>query len=331
MKKNIDLLYRGINSKVGERLVNHLIPSRTLHAVGAIVFLDHIYPVDLRYENSPLPTGNFAHPHRGIATLSYVMSGNLSHYDSRRNHEILCAGGLQWMKAGNGIIHDEKPFTSEKDGPIFHSLQFWINLPSANKKDEPAYIALQTSDIPEVQLPEYSGTLRILLGEFGCLASPIPTFKHEFIYHIRLNPNSQFWFLPSEGDEVAAFIPASEVAINDVPVGNSKMMLLENNGQKIVFQNDRIKVVDIFIFGGNPYGEPIVVEGPFVMNSYTEIATAYRDIKGTGEFTIENLKTSLTSPNEAGKTAILKILQQLNRPKDIDGFDKIRNYPGSSV
>src|ERR1700748_1901377 len=123
MKSNTDSLYRGVNSKVGELLVNRLLPSGTLCSVGSIVFLDHIYPVDLGHEHSPLPTGEFAHPHRGIATFSYVLSGSLSHYDSRGNHSIISAGGLQWMKAGNGIIHDEKPFIMENDGPTFHSLQ----------------------------------------------------------------------------------------------------------------------------------------------------------------------------------------------------------------
>ncbi|MBB5436774.1 hypothetical protein HDC92_000438 [Pedobacter sp. AK017] len=277
MKKNIALLYRGMNSKVGELLANRLIPSISLHSVGAIVFLDHIYPVDLGHDNSPVPTGNYAHPHRGIATFSYVLSGSLSHYDSRGNHATVGAGGLQWMKAGNGIIHDEKPFTRKKDSPVFHSLQFWINLPGGAKQEKPEYMALQAADVPEAQLPDHGGAIRILLGEFGLWASPVPTFNREFIYHVRLNPHSRFSFSPKDDDEVAVFVPAAEVVINGNMIGNSKILLMEEGTKEIVFENDQINVADILIFGGQPYGEPIVMEGPFVMNRFADIATAYRD------------------------------------------------------
>lgn len=271
------MIYRGINSKVGELLVNRLLPSGTLRSVGAIVFLDHVYPVNLAHEQSPLPSGEFAHPHRGIATFSYVLSGSLSHYDSRANHSIVNAGGLQWMKAGNGIIHDEKPFIAENDGPLFHSLQFWVNLPGTNKKEDPLYMALQAADVPQVELPDHSGTIRILLGQLGSLASLVPTFNNEFIYHLRLNPNSRFSYLPRQGHEIAAFVPTTEVATNDALVGNSKMLVIENDEKEIIFYNDQIKAADVLIFGGAPYSEPIVAEGPFVMNSQAEIAGAYRD------------------------------------------------------
>lgn len=277
MRSHTDSLCRGINSKVGGFLVNRLLPSRKVCAVGAIVFLDHVYPIDLGHEHSPVPTGDFAHPHRGIATFSYVLSGSLSHYDSRGNRDIIGSGGLQWMKAGNGIIHDEKPFTAERDGPIFHSLQFWVNLPGVNKKDDPEYFAVQAADIPEVELPDHSGTIRVLLGGLGSLISPVPTFNHEFIYHLRLNPNSRFSFLPRQGHEIAAFVPAAEVVINGTPVGNSRMLLIGSNEKEVVFYNDQIMVGDILIFGGEPYSEPIIAEGPFVMNSLTDVAVAYGD------------------------------------------------------
>ncbi|MDL2141693.1 pirin family protein [Flavobacterium tructae] len=277
MKSNKSSLYRGMNSKVGDFLVNRLIPFDTIRSIGSIVFLDHLYPVNLQYENSPIPLGNFAHPHRGIATLSYVLSGSLSHYDSKGNYDIISTGGMQWMKAGNGIVHDEKPFTTEKDGPFFHSLQFWINLPGVNKKEKPEYIAIQSGDVQEIELPDHSGAIRILVGKFGVWASPVPTFNEEFIYHIRLNPNSMFSFKPHKSHQVAAFVPSVGVNINKTFVGNSKMLILEDRTKEIIFQNDKIKTADILLFGGAPYTEPIVAEGPFVMNSYSESAAAYGD------------------------------------------------------
>src|SRR6186713_1105381 len=102
MEKNITASYGGANSTVGDLLVNRLLPNRYVQAVGPFVFLDHVYPVEQNPRAVKPPTGDFAHPHRGMATLSYVLSGGLEHFDSRGHHGIVSAGGMQWMKAGNG-------------------------------------------------------------------------------------------------------------------------------------------------------------------------------------------------------------------------------------
>lgn len=276
MKKKVSALYKGVNSKVGEFLVNRLLPMAAVRSVGSIFFLDHVYPVALKYEEYTLPTGKFAHPHRGIATFSYIFSGSIAHYDSKGNHDTIDSGGAQWMKAGNGIIHDEKPFV-KKGEHLFHSLQFWINLPGTNKKEDAEYKSLHPEQVPEIELPDCAGKLRILLGEFGSWSSPIETFNGEFIYHIKLNPNSQFSFLAKEDNEHAVFVPTKEIGVNGTNVGNSKMVLLDRKGEEIIFENHNVEPADVLLFGGLPYKEPIIAEGPFVMNSYAEIATAYRD------------------------------------------------------
>lgn len=276
MEKRIKSIYGGVNSKVADLLVNRLIPGHETIAVGPVVFLDHIYPKELREMAGTIPTGEFAHPHRGIATFSYVLSGGLSHYDSKGNHETITAGGVQWMKAGNGILHDELPFAVGKES-LFHSLQFWINLPSQYKTEEPTYRAVQASEVPEVKLPQNAGVLRVLLGEFGSVASPVSTFSKEFIYHIKLNPKSVFSLLVRNELEYAAFMPERDVIVNDTFIGNSKIVIFEQEGDEIGFENPHINPADILVFGGLHYNEPIVAEGPFVMNDRSGIAMAYRD------------------------------------------------------
>jgi redox-sensitive bicupin YhaK (pirin superfamily) len=277
MKKKIISIDSGVNSRVAELLVNRLLPSGYTKAIGPIVFLDHLYPFTLKSDVKSIPTGEFAHPHRGIATFSYVLNGKLAHFDSRGNHDVIGAGGVQWMKSGSGIIHDEQPLPDTETGNLFHSLQFWINLPSKNKGEEPEYRAVQSKDIPEISLPDNAGVIRILLGEFGCDASPVKTFTKQFIYHLELNPKSVFSLYGKKGMEYAAFVPENEVLINDTPVSKSKIVIFENDGEEMIFENSHIKQVDVLLFGGEKYNEPIIVQGPFVMNSTTEIAEAYRD------------------------------------------------------
>lgn len=277
MEKEATIVYGGINSKVGDFLVNRLLPGRKIEAVGPFVFLDHLYPVELKSDASSIPNGDAAHPHRGIATFSYVFNGSLTHYDSKGHHDTISSGGVQWMKAGNGIIHDEQPFVTEMSGKLFHSLQFWINLPSEVKAEEPEYMAVQSEKIPELELPDNAGKLRILLGAFGSLSSPVRNFNREFIYHIKLNPRSSFSMTGRNGLKYAAFVPTNEVLVNETLAGKSKIVIFDEAVPEMVFENPNIMIADILIFGGQVYTEPIVSQGPFVMNSRAEIAEAYRD------------------------------------------------------
>jgi redox-sensitive bicupin YhaK (pirin superfamily) len=156
-------------------------------------------------------------------------------------------------------------------------LQFWINLPPTAKLEEPEYLAVQAELVPEINLPNDVGTLRILIGEFGCAVSPVKTFSKQFIYHLKLNPKASFSFQGKSGLEHGAFIPSSDILVNSVIVGKSKLINFADEGDEILFENPNIQSADLLIFGGEPYVDPIVMQGPFVMNSNLEIAEAYGD------------------------------------------------------
>lgn len=270
--------YSGMNSKVGDFLVNRLLPGSTVHAVGPFVFLDHLYPTEQKAKTPTLPSGQFAHPHRGIATFSYIFSGALEHFDSHGGHGIVEAGGAQWMKAGNGVVHDEHNSPKfQQTGGTLHSLQFWINLPAKNKAEAPDYLALHRSDIPEIELPDHAGTLRVVIGNIGEKQSPVQTYSAQFLYHVILQPKSKFTLAVPAEQEAAAFIPLREATINGSDFGNSELVYFRTEEGEIELYNKSTSAIDIILFGGERYAEPIVAEGPFVMNSRNEIAQAYKD------------------------------------------------------
>ncbi|WP_207533569.1 pirin family protein [Desertivirga arenae] len=274
MEKRIAAVYGGTDALVGELKVNRVLPNRYIHAVGPFVFLDHIYPYN-QYPTTPSPNdGKFAHPHRGIATFSYLFNGELEHFDSAGNHGIVKAGGAQWMKAGNGVIHDEG-FTPEfqQKGGVFHGLQFWINLPSENKAEDPAYFGLQSEDVPELSIT--GGTIRVIIGEFEGKSSPVQTYTPHFIYHIQLDPQSEYIFGAEMGLEYAIFLPAEGISVNSQVFAKSELLAFEEAGDEIHLANKGSGKGHIILFGGAPYEEPIVAEGPFVMNTRGEIAEAY--------------------------------------------------------
>ena len=278
MNKGIRISSGGRNERVADLLINRLLPNEQTIKVGPFVFLGHTYPT-VQKSREPEPyRGKHAHPHRGIVTLSYLLSGSLQHIDSHHNQGTAGTGDALWMKAGNGIVHDERPAPGFlRQGGILHVVQFWINLPAVNKQEDPEYMLLLSCDIPELDLPDDAGVLRVVLGSCGVRESPIQTFLGEFIYHVRLNPKSAFTYTPKMYLEYAAFIPADEIHVNGQVTGKSHLLVFFDNEPVIHLYNPGIVMADAFIFGGGEYLEPIVSTGPFVMNSRKEITLAYSD------------------------------------------------------
>jgi redox-sensitive bicupin YhaK (pirin superfamily) len=107
------------------------------------------------------------------------------HFDSAGNYAKVHSGGVQWMQAGNGIIHDETlNYDSKKDSRLTHAFQFWINLPSKIKAEKPAYLAIDGNEVPQKILPTESGWIKIIVGTYEGLSSKIPNYLPQFLYHI---------------------------------------------------------------------------------------------------------------------------------------------------
>jgi hypothetical protein len=251
------------------------LPNRYTDAVGPFVFLDHVIP---KLNPSVMNSGTGAHPHRGIATLSYILEGEDEHFDSAGNYAKVYSGGIQWMKAGNGIIHDE---TINVDSTArtnrIHGFQFWINLPSKNKAEKPEYLSIGRNEVPRKALPNESGWIKVIAGDYEELRSKIPNYGAQFLYHIHLQPGKSFTIFMEEKVEVAAFLPTNATVLNDTRFGAGEFVEFDRNAGEIAIENSLQETADILLFGGAPYTEPIVAEGPFIMNSQAEIAEAYRD------------------------------------------------------
>src|SRR5580658_7079657 len=97
----------GKNVKVGDLLVNRLIPTDSIAGVGPFLLLDHGYPITYT-SNSPVPSNLNEHPHRGLVAFTYIIKGEVEHFDSLGNHEIVGEGGGHWLSSGNGVIHAER-------------------------------------------------------------------------------------------------------------------------------------------------------------------------------------------------------------------------------
>jgi len=275
MKKKTSFSAKGQRADIGDLQILRLLPNRYTDAVGPFVFLDHIVPM---VHSSPRNSGTGGHPHRGIATLTYILEGQAEHFDSAGNYAKVYSGGIQWMKAGNGIIHDETLSVDPRTGTNrTHAFQFWINLPAKNKAEIPEYLSIQNDEVPCKELPDNSGWIKVIVGEYEDLQSNIPDYSVQFLYHIHIEAGKSFVISMPHNIEVAAFLPANKAIINEAEFQTGEFIEFDRSAGEIVIENNSTEATDIILFGGESYSEPIIAEGPFVMNSPPEIARAYQD------------------------------------------------------
>lgn len=275
MKKATSFSTQGNTTAVGPLKIQRMLPNRYAGQVGSFVFLDYVAPA---IKKDITKNGMGAHPHRGIATLTYILQGEVEHFDSAGNGGKIYSGGAQWMKAGNGIIHDENfNYDSQTDSKYIQGFQFWINLPAKNKAEKPEHIAIQANEVPQKALKDGSGWLKVIVGDYEGLSSKIPNYAEQFLYHIQLKAGKQFLLEVENKIEVAAFLPMQDAMLNDVEFKKGELVEFDRNAGEIELTNSSDQTIDILVFGGETYTEPVVAEGPFVMNTQEEILGAYRD------------------------------------------------------
>lgn len=278
MKKKISFSGKGQRADIGDMTIYRILPNRYATSVGPFVFLDHIAPKVHAADAKAKKGGTGEHPHRGIATLTYILHGEGEHFDSAGNYAKVTSGGIQWMKAGYGIVHDENLLPDPKDkNRLTHAFQFWINLPAKNKAEPPKYLALQAHEVPKRILDDHTGWVKVIVGAYENLSSSIPDYSKQFAYHLHLEAGKHFSLNTENGLEYAAFLPENNVTINDSDFKAGDFIEFDRSGGVIEIVNPNTTAADIILFGGEHYAEPIAAEGPFVMNSRLEVADAYKD------------------------------------------------------
>jgi redox-sensitive bicupin YhaK (pirin superfamily) len=288
MKKKTSFSTKGNRTELGPLAIQRILPNRYANKVGPFVFLDYVAPA---IKEVITKNGMGVHPHRGIATLTYILQGEVEHFDSAGNGGKIHSGGVQWMKAGNGIVHDENfNYDSQTESKFIQGFQFWINLPAKNKAEKPAHLAIQANEVPKKTLPDNKGWLKVIVGNYEALNSKIPNYSQQFLYHIHLETGKQFSIEIENKIEIAAFLPTQNLILNDVEFEKEEFVDFDREAGEIEIINTSGKAIDILIFGGEEYTEPVLAEGPFVMNSQAEIANAYRDFYA-GKYGKINLAT----------------------------------------
>jgi redox-sensitive bicupin YhaK (pirin superfamily) len=263
----------------GELKIQRALPNKFAQAIGPFVLFEHIRSFT-RFVNEShrgLAT-NRSQAHRGIAILTYILIGEVEHLDSTGHHEKLGSGGVHWTKAGKGIVYDEI-IRSEVNvaNPHVSVVRLWTNLTSKHKADRPVYSHRKPTGIPKRKLDDDAGWIKIILGVYEDKVAKIPYYSKEFLYHIHLEAGRQFSTTTDAAIEYAVFLPANKAVVNGKAFKAGELILFASFGAIIEIKNSGKTAIDIILFGGDPYNEPIVSEENFVMNNPHEISQAYND------------------------------------------------------
>lgn len=216
------------------------------------------------------------HPHRGFETVTYMLDGSMLHRDHMGNEGLLQAGGVQWMTAGRGVIHEERP--QQTDGLIC-GFQLWVNLPAKDKMQPARYQNIEPTDIPVIELGK--AEIHLIAGELMLEDKLYKGAVHgiavqPFYADVRLAANSQIT-LPLNNNLNAFVYPyQGEGSIADTGLQAGANLLTSGNEVTLVAGEAWLNAL---VIAGKPLNEPIAQYGPFVMNTREEINQAIEDYK----------------------------------------------------
>jgi len=265
----IELVIESRRRDIGGFEVGRVLPFAKHRMVGPFVFFDHMGPIDFA-PGFPRTVDVRPHPHIGLATVTYLFDGEITHRDSVGSEMAITPGEMNWMTAGRGITHSERFERLRAEGGSMHGIQTWVGLPTEAEEIEPSFTHHGPDD-----LPTYEGGgmwARLVAGEaFGAKAK-VATHSPLFYVHWRLDAGAKAQ-LPAEYPERAAFVVSGEVEV-DGRAFTSGQMLVFAPGAPVLFTATTAAV--IMLLGGEPIGERFI-EWNFVSSSKDRIEQAKAD------------------------------------------------------
>ena len=237
----------------GDMRLLRSLPTSSIESLGPFVFLDHYQ------HQSKRGIGDKPHPHAGIEVISYLLEGSVEHKDSLGNVDILNAGDSQFIKAGSGMLHKETPLSGR------HGLQLWTSLPSKNKFDKPEYYSYKSDKIPVLELN--GNTIKIIAGNINGTEGVLHTTSPTVLTHIHFKTNNEVTLEVNKTFQLGVYVLQGSVMVGTQgPLVKGDLALL-SDGEQINLQPTGDLPIDIIVLGGKKITEPLLFEGPFVMDS----------------------------------------------------------------
>lgn len=278
MTKAIKHVIKATPLNMGGFRVKQPLPNAAMDQVDPFLLLHHARN-SVSEGSRPQHEGVPPHPHRGFEPVTFIYKGGVHHRDSRGNDSIIHEGGVQWMTAGKGIVHSERPPQSlAASGGEQEIIQLWVNLPSDKKNVQPRYQGFQADEIPVVKLADGLVSAQVITGSLLGETGPVETSSPLLAANLSLRVGGHILLPIPPSYSTLVYVLDGEIRVNnEQSIGGEHLVSFDDGGDSITLtaQSD----TRVLVLAGEPLNEEVVASGPFVMNSTTEILEAMRDFQ----------------------------------------------------
>lgn len=241
--------------------VRRSLPSKEKKMVGPFIFWDHMGPVTLE-DNKEMVVRS--HPHIGLATITYLFTGEVLHRDSLGNEQRIRPGEVNWMTAGAGIVHSERAKDTTLEG-----IQLWVALPRDKEKIDPSFVHIKEHELPELNC---SGVeLRLIVGSILGAESPIPVYSDMFYLKAKAEKNSDFSMELAQEQEAAVYLVKGSLEVEKENIEPGSMVIFKKGSRLNLISKEES---EFMIFGGEEFKEKPYIWWNFVSHSKEVIEQA---------------------------------------------------------
>ena len=252
------------------------LPTQQVQQVDPFLLLHHAN-VKAPKHIEPDKAGVGPHPHRGFSPVTFIFKGGVHHRDSRGNDSTIYAGGAQWMNAGMGIIHSERPSNDIHEiGGRQEIIQLWINTPAKHKMDQPAYFPISAQDVPSKNSEDGKVKVNIFSGEILDLKGPVPSQAIVNASTLEFKKDGKISIpIPTDHNALIYLLDGKLNVDGFGLVEGLHLVHFKNDGDGIALE--ALEDTRVLLLSGLPLNEEVVSHGPFVMSTQTQIMEAMRD------------------------------------------------------
>ncbi|HZQ61157.1 MAG TPA: pirin family protein [Casimicrobiaceae bacterium] len=265
----IELVIDQRRKDLGGFEVGRVLPDPRRHMVGPFIFFDHMGPVDLP-AGVPRSVDVRPHPHIGLATVTYLFSGEIMHRDSLGSEQPIVPAEVNWMTAGRGITHSERFERARRQGDHLHGIQAWVALPDQDEETEPSFAHHGAADLPVLHEPGMS--MRLIAGEMLGARAKVKTYSPLAYAHCEVQPAARA-SLPLDYGERAIYVVRGEIEVDGQRFAGGQMIVMRAGGPMTF---NALSASTVMLIAGEPIGRRYI-EWNFVSSSRERIEQAKAD------------------------------------------------------
>ncbi|MEJ6686892.1 MAG: pirin family protein [Crocinitomicaceae bacterium] len=259
--------------EMGGHLLDQPLPVPGIEKIDPFLLIHH-WDESISLGGKQNEMGVGPHPHRGFSPVTFIFKGSLRHQDSIGNTAVISSGGTQWMHAGRGIVHSERPgIETVKNGGDQEFIQFWVNTPAKYKMEAPYYLPITNEDTPKIKKDK--AEIAIVAGIYESIKGPAKTYSPQTLLRVDAEQDAKFEIPLPKAYNTLLYILDGELDINGKKASSKDMIWFENDGAFIDIKTEQKS--RFIILSGEPIGEPIASYGPFVMNTQEELRQSVND------------------------------------------------------